>query len=153
MDKLKPARIDDHWGIIKPVLDRHFDGDPLIIFDACLRHQAWLYVNHEGFVVLAPETNPDTGVKELLVWFAGGDGECLIEKHQSEVIEIARDKGCDNVVSRTAIDGLIRKLPLHGWRQRYVEFALDVRRPPSPVAQRSGAEGARAILPPRRRRV
>lgn len=122
---LEQSHIADHWHRIEPVLREHFDGDHQRIRQACENGTAMLFTAQDGFVVLAVETNPDTGFDELLVWFAWGDGADMLERYQDALRTIARRFGCAAVVSRTAHDGLIRKLPVHGWTQRYVEFSLE----------------------------
>lgn len=123
---LEPADIRDHWHRIEPVLREHFHGgDPAAIRRACEHGIAWLYVADDGFVVLAPEINTDTGSSELLVWFVHGSAG-VIRRYQAELINIARIKGFTTLTTRIARDGLTKALPRLGWKPRYIEYALEI---------------------------
>lgn len=114
---MKRCNIDDHWLDIAPGLlcvQRKADVPWTLseIRDACRNEQAFLFVAHEGFVIVRPESA--AGIPRLFVWAAYGLGGGLIAKYQPFIEHLARDMGARSIRFHSTRRGYER---LQGWKR------------------------------------
>ena len=140
---MKPANIRDHWGTVRPQLERlqyrerrrgiALGWIPEDIYAACVNKQAFFYKAPTHWAVLK-ESHTELG-KELYVWVGHSDrpGETLIGALHEDVIELGQQIGAAYVTFTTTRKGFEPVTRAYGWLPEYTKYVYPlVPLPPEP---------------------
>lgn len=129
------ADIREHWGWVRPGLEEILNEDPFIdvipedVFTACKTESAHLWVTDDGFVVTTGLTDPYSGKRTLLIWFAWAKkkGMNIAAQCVGFFEQVAYDAGFSFIEVRTRHEQLGEYIEQSvGWEKETVIYRRDM---------------------------
>lgn len=102
--RLKLADVRTVWERMKPGVDKicgrlNLDWKPEDLYAFCLFREAFVHICDDGFAVVRIRQNQFNLKNELFVWLIiGWSGEDLVNEYMDDMMAIAKDAGCCDVV-------------------------------------------------------
>lgn len=124
--------IDSVWDQMEPDVRRLLKdpahADPETLYEACKSGSAHCLQGDQVLLVTRLDWHPWLDKPEMLIWW----GNSFVETDKAfanvlpELLALAREQGCLNLVFHSTISGWFRLAPRLGFTLRNMEFAMEV---------------------------